>query len=115
MHDPSKEGTPQFFVCDFCRKSWSDDNPMVEGHRGSLICANCLTVACTVINAYEESPGDESKVDCVMCLEARPGAHWRSPMYEEAVICKRCARQSATTLEKDPDYEWTKPRRTNTA
>ena len=84
---------------------------MVEGHRGSLVCGNCLAVASSEINAYNEDPTDESTVKCVMCLEDRKGAHWRSPLYEEAVICKRCCRQSATTLEKDPDFEWSKPKR----
>lgn len=84
---------------------------MVEGHRGSLVCANCLTVAYTAINAYEEAPGDDSTVKCTMCLEERKGAHWQSPLFEEAFICKRCCRQAATTLDKDPDFDWSKPAR----
>ncbi|MCB9838657.1 MAG: hypothetical protein H6813_04900 [Phycisphaeraceae bacterium] len=111
MHDPAHQGTPAFFVCDFCRKPWSDDNPMVEGHRGSLICASCLGVAYVEINAAQDPTGDESTVKCVMCLEDRPGAHWRSPLHDEACICKRCCRQSATTLANDPDFQWNKPER----
>ena len=84
---------------------------MVEGHRGSLVCANCLTVAYTAINAFEETTGDDSTVKCTMCLEDRKGAHWQSPLYEEAFICKRCCRQAATTLDKDPEFDWSKPAR----
>ena len=83
---------------------------MIEGHRGSLICAGCLTVACAEINASREDPSDnDSTVQCTMCIENRPGAHWQSPAHEDAVICKRCARQAATTLQNDPDFDWKKP------
>jgi len=112
MHDPEQEGTPAFFICDFCRKAWTEDNQMVEGHRGSLICASCLTVAYTEINAFHENPESDATSKCTMCIEDRKGAHWQSPIYEEAIICKRCARQAATTLQNDPDFEWEKPRAT---
>ena len=36
---------PTDFLCDYCGNTWSDDRPMVEGHRGSLVCARCLSLA----------------------------------------------------------------------
>jgi len=81
---------------------------MVEGHRGSLICANCLTVAYTEIadnGASSVMPG----ASCTMCLEERDQPCWQSPMNDAAVICLRCVKQSATVLEKDEDQDWNKP------
>ena len=37
------------FLCDFCRQEWTTAIPMVEGHRGSLICGSCLTIAYTEV------------------------------------------------------------------
>ena len=34
---------------------------------------------------------------------------WRSPLYEEAVICRRCIELAARSLEKDRDSGWEKP------
>lgn len=107
MHDPSREGA-EFFVCDFCRRPWSDDRPMVEGHRGSLICANCLRVAYTEL-VLTQSPSVYEVESCTMCLEQRRQPGWRSPLFEEAVVCLRCIKQSATVFEKDPDLHWTRP------
>ena len=36
-------------LCDFCHRAWTEDVPMIEGHRGSCICARCLTVASSSI------------------------------------------------------------------
>jgi hypothetical protein len=30
-------------------------------------------------------------------------------MNEEAVICKRCIKQGAGRLHKDPDWDWQRP------
>ncbi len=96
----------QDFLCDFCGQHWAEDRPMMEGHQGSLICGNCLTVAYT--ECVLGKVGEPGK--CVMCLEDRDEACWRSPVREEGVICRRCARQSATGLERDPDSAWVKPK-----
>ncbi len=104
-------------LCDFCHREWTEDLPMVEGHQGSCICGRCLTVAYTeVVLNQTNSAGDEYK--CTMCLEreidrqalnrsGEPG--WQSPMYSEAVICRRCIKLAAGTLHKDKDFAWTKP------
>ena len=48
MHRPGADPVdlnPEDFWCDFCRRPWSDQVPFVEGHRGSCICGNCLSMA----------------------------------------------------------------------
>lgn len=105
MHDPTKTGN-EFFVCDFCRRHWATDRPMVEGHQGSLICGPCLTTAyATVVNPAQGDAGAR----CTMCLEARPDNHWASPAHPDARICARCIRQAAGTLSKDTESGWMRP------
>ena len=106
MHDESAEGN-EFFKCDFCRKPWAEDRPMVEGHQGSLVCASCLTVAYTELVVNGEASTIKHK--CTMCLEERDQPEWRSPMFEDSLICLRCIKQAATTLEKDPECGWKRP------
>ena len=82
---------------------------MVEGHRGSLICADCLTVAYALVvngGGGEEPP---EGVTCALCLEDRPEKHWQSPLHPEVFGCKRCINQSARILEKDPEQGWKRP------
>lgn len=108
MHDSDAEGN-EFFKCDFCRRPWADERPMVEGHRGSLICGSCLTVAYTDVvlgGGGAELPGDAT---CRLCLEERKGACWQSPLHETEWACERCIRQSAGVLGKDKESGWTKP------
>ncbi len=83
---------------------------MVEGHRGSLICGQCLLIGYTeVVHLKSGNPVETDEV-CILCLESdRPGLHWRSPMRDEAIACMRCIKQSAGVLHKDPDFAWTKP------
>jgi hypothetical protein len=104
-------------LCDFCHREWTEDVPMIEGHRGSCVCARCLTVAYTevVLNGRDSAPATYT---CPMCLEAGPDREtlgrggepgWRSPVHEEAVICRRCIELAARSLEKDRDSGWKKP------
>jgi hypothetical protein len=95
-------------LCDFCEAAWTQERPMVEGHRGSCICHACLAVA------YAELTPQPSRVDagqgpCTMCLEDRPEPHWTSPARDAARICRRCARMAAVVLERDPDAGWSRP------
>lgn len=95
-------------LCDFCHREWSEEEPMVEGHHGSCICGKCMTVAFTdVLINKANSAVDGYK--CTMCLENRDDPAWQSPMYEEAVICRRCIKLGSGVLHKSPDYDWTKP------
>lgn len=117
MHDPNASGT-DFFVCDYCRKPWAEDRPMVEGHKGSLVCGSCLRVAyAEALLSKQGVMGQRGPVYpsagegpwCAMCLERRSELYWASPIHEEALICSRCIRQSATTLSRDADSGWSKP------
>lgn len=106
--------SPSDFWCDFCRRSWSDGLAMVEGHRGSLVCARCLTVAYRAL-VVDEDGGDDVGSDhpegpsCTMCLEHRKQAMWRSPAEPDARICLRCVKLSARAMEQDPDSGWARP------
>ncbi len=98
------------FRCDFCRSPWSEDLAMVEGHRGSIICGRCLSVAYAelvhLMSGRPAQPGDT----CVLCLEEqRADPHWESPGYPGVLACKRCVKQSAGVLHKDRDIAWSKP------
>lgn len=97
------------FLCDFCHQPWTDDRPMIEGHRGACICGPCLSIAYAelVLHKVDDPPqGDET---CVLCLEPKPDhTHWRSPMTEK-LACVQCVKRSAGALHKDEDINWRKP------
>lgn len=110
MQNPDATGNDAF-LCDFCHQPWSMDRAMVEGHRGSLICANCLSISYTELVHLKLGSPVESTDTCVLCLESgRDDPHWRSPMYSDALACRRCIKQSAGVLHKDSDIDWQKPR-----
>lgn len=91
-------------LCDFCRRAWSESLPMVEGHQGSCICGDCLADAfrgSVLAGGPEGTPGR-----CVLCLEDRADAAWERG---GARACRRCVRQSAAVLQKDPDLGWRRP------
>ena len=103
-------------LCDFCHREWTEDIPMVEGHQGSCICGQCLTVAYHEVLVTRTAPS--GKYTCTMCLEKpddrdaegrpdEPG--WQSPACEDAAICRRCIKRASGTLHKDPDFNWRKP------
>ncbi len=97
------------FVCDFSGDAWDGAFPMVEGHQGSLISGRCLEFAYRSVVIEGSSSLDPGSYTCTMCLETRDDPCWQSPERPEGVICRRCIRQSATKLDKDPDWDWTKP------
>lgn len=109
MHDHNASGN-EYFKCDFCRSSWSEDRPMVEGHRGSLICAPCLSVAYreVVLHAGGEPP--TPGVGCALCLQTNDTRYWASPLDRSVVACAECVERSARTMEKDPETGWSRPR-----
>lgn len=108
MHDESATGN-DFFKCDFCRRPWAEDRQMVEGHRGSLICGPCLSIAYAEVVIHQSSAEPPPGVVCTMCLEDRDGPHWQSPAFE-TYICLRCMKQGATQFEKDPESGWKRPK-----
>lgn len=109
MHDTNAEGN-DYFKCDFCHQSWSDERPMIEGHQGSLICAKCLSTAYSEV-VYHEHGQENIAAKCGMCLETRSENKWASPMYPEAIICRRCIKQGAVTMERDEEMNWKRPPR----
>jgi len=96
------------FLCDFSLKQWDGLFPMVEGHQGSLISGDCLTVAYTEVVLNELSSAPESYT-CTMCLEETDRPGWASPVSDTARICRQCIKRSAGRLHKDEDWDWTKP------
>ena len=47
--------------CDFCGTDWDEVVPMIEGHRGSVICLSCVEKAwAAVSSASGDGPGDAS-------------------------------------------------------
>lgn len=95
------------FLCDFCGGTWTEDLPMVEGHKGSLICGACLREAFRRVVVLGENSADEGYA-CALCLLTKPEAAWRSPATG-STACRWCINRSATMLAKDPDSRWTKP------
>lgn len=96
-------------LCDFCAKEWTDARPMVEGHQGSCICGDCLAEAYRAI-VLHPPPAAQAPARCTLCLEDRDEPTWAAtPAAGAARACRRCVRQSAAVLAKDPDFGWRKP------
>ena len=99
---------PSDFLCDFCGREWDGEGPIVEGHRGSLICGDCLAAAYRAV-VLDSQPTAPPGYTCTLCLETRPDAGWSSPTLAEFSACQRCIKQSAAVLAKDKDMGWKKP------
>ncbi len=108
MHDIAADGN-EYFKCDFCREVWAEDRPMVEGHRGSLICSHCLTVAYSTVWLAKAGVTVSETSTCALCLEHHETPHWDSPLYPGTYACKRCINQSARILQKDVESGWKIP------
>lgn len=94
------------FQCDFCGSEWAGELPMVEGHKGSLICGACLREAYRRVVLKGESVAGEG-YSCTLCLLTKSEPAWESATG--AVACRWCIEKSAKMLEKDPDYGWSAP------
>jgi len=109
MQDTNEQGE-LVFKCDFCTMVWDEHRQMVEGHRGSLICSQCLSIAFTELVHLDSGYTPARTETCVLCLESeRDGLHWRSPVDESVIACRRCVKQSSGVLHKDADTPWKKP------
>ena len=92
--------------CDFCGTDWDQIKPMVEGHRGSVICLVCLEIA------LADAQAGDSPFSCTLCLREELDAtlpHWPHA-DRDAVICQDCIHQAARQFSKDKDIDWTWPR-----
>lgn len=81
---------------------------MVEGHKGSLICGPCLSLAYRQV-VLGSAPLMEDHSSCTMCLMHKREPSWQSPAHPDAWICSWCVEKSAKMLEKDPDTAWVRP------
>ncbi|MFO0830415.1 MAG: hypothetical protein U0637_01100 [Phycisphaerales bacterium] len=110
------------FLCDFCGQTWADDRPMVEGHKGSLVCGKCLSLAYASVVVRNAGVVVPEHIACVMCLLNKSGDYWQSPLRVTMVggaadihpepgacICRWCIEKSGAMLEKDPDSGWRRP------
>lgn len=112
MHRPGADmlnAEPQDFICDFCHSSWSEDRPMIEGHRGSLICGPCLSMACREVLVASGGAEARNGVGCALCLQTNPVKHWVSPIDDGVVACRECIERSARLLSRDKDSGWRQP------
>ncbi len=101
--------------CDFCGVDWDEVIPMIEGHRGSILCLECMKTA------LDNTIGEELPYECTMCRREQLGSkpHWRprreegAPLppgaYPFAVVCESCLNQASGTFSKDPDVDWKRP------
>jgi len=100
---------PEDFLCDYCGNHWAPDRPMVEGHRGSLLCGSCLTLAYTQVIVQKAGVVTQPAVTCSLCLEHHDTLHWQGPAAGGPVACERCIQNSARMMEKDRDTTWSRP------
>ena len=86
-------------ACDFCGTDWDQRIAMIEGHRGSIICIDCLGRA--IAEAAE------------LCLVERSGEMkaWAGdpaarPDAGAAVVCWDCIEQADRAFARDQDTPW---------
>jgi hypothetical protein len=115
MHRPGADPDnmqPEDFMCDFCGRTWREGMAIVEGHRGSLICGDCLAAAYRAI-VIGDAAAAPAGYTCSLCIETRAEPGWSNPDQPKdlpvASVCRRCTKQSAAVLAKDKDYGWVKP------
>lgn len=87
-------------ACDFCGTDWDQVKPMVEGHRGSVLCLECLKLALEATAAMSDD------FACTLCLGSQPaGTNGWCPAVAganaEAAICGECMQQAAEAFGKD--------------
>ncbi|MFN0134426.1 MAG: hypothetical protein ACKVW3_18075 [Phycisphaerales bacterium] len=115
MHRPGTDHSNvqmEDVLCDFCGTTWTETLPLVEGHRGAVICGPCLTTAYRQLMLEKRGTagaegGGAGGYECRLCLEQRKEIGWRGTT--DACACLRCVKQSAAILAKDADYGWNRP------
>jgi hypothetical protein len=86
--------------CGFCRRDWDGIEPMIEGHRGSVICPDCLGKAAVEVRAAAAGAGAET-FQCTLCLRANiplTMEHWSNPAHPEAIVCMDCIQQATGAM-----------------
>lgn len=108
MHETNANGELSF-KCDFCLSPWTDDRPMVEGHRGSLICGPCLKVAYREVLVDKTGRDRPADASCRLCLSPRDLPYWFGPVDDVAIACRACIAKSARILARDDETDWSLP------
>ena len=91
-------------VCDFCRRDWDGQEPMIEGHHGSILCLECLKLA------LRDKIATGEKYSCTLCLRFNIPAtlpHWSNPAHPQAIACEDCLIQAAKAFSRNEDVPWT--------
>ena len=125
MHRPGADPenrTEVDFLCDFCGSTWKPERPMMEGHKGSLICGVCLTNAYKQVVLANAGITVPEHIACTLCLLNKAGDYWQSATRVDLqdgevlvepepgnVVCRWCIERSATMLNKDAESGWKKP------
>lgn len=94
-------------ACDFCGVTWDQVKPMIEGHRGSILCLECLA------KAIEQAEESKEAFTCTMCrVEREEGMKvWRGeqlPGVQLPGVCWDCVQQADRAFGKDADVDWTR-------
>ena len=89
--------------CNFCGTDWDGQWAAIEGHRGSIVCLECIKIAID-----NQTLGAEPYT-CPLCLRDKIPAsipRWSHPNHPEAFACHNCIEQAADTFTKDADIPW---------
>lgn len=97
MQKHTEEGV--ILACDFCGAEWDQVKPMIEGHKGSILCLACLA------RAVDEAADAPEAFTCTLCRQDKEAGTrgWRSG---GAAVCYDCVQQADRAFAKDPDTEW---------
>lgn len=89
-------------LCDFCHRDWDGEEPMMEGHHGSIICLACLQ------HALKEKSPAPAPYRCNLCLQENlQTPRWSHPDHPDDIACQDCLYQAAGTFSKSPLTDWT--------
>ena len=94
--------------CDFCGTDWDEVLPMIEGHRGSVICLECFK------QAHADLTEQAGEFQCTLCIrENLPQdlPRWKpddpsAQADRQAIVCGDCIQQAAGAFDRDQDVDW---------
>src|SRR4030095_9584123 len=86
--------------CDFCGTDWDGVSPVIEGHRGSIICLECMKATPDGMQS-----GREPFTWVLGRREPIPASveRWNHANHAQTYACKSCVHQAAEVFDKDPD------------
>lgn len=89
--------------CDFCGTDWDGQFPAIEGHRGSIVCLECLK------QALDQRSVAAEPYRCVLCLREKippSDLRWAHPNHPDTFACEPCILQAADAFDRDADIDW---------